>query len=162
MPVSSATAIGQSSRLRLAMLGQPTVRKRQSHPCGNGGRSLPINCSRCATCNSSPQSEYSSQLAAADGRQSERWRMVQAIDNIGICTTDLTRSVTFYERLGLTEAYRNDRGVMMAAGTVQLFLFQVRRPDPAPVGRELGLFGNPPGIDHISFAVTDVDALYAK
>jgi uncharacterized glyoxalase superfamily protein PhnB len=30
------------------------------------------------------------------------------------------------------------------------------------VGRELGLFGNPPGIDHISFAVTDVDALYAK
>src|SRR5262249_42792775 len=54
---------------------------------------------------------HSSQLAAADGRQSERWRMVQAIDNIGICTTDLTRSVTFYERLGRTEAYRNDRGV---------------------------------------------------
>ena len=93
---------------------------------------------------------------------SERWRMVQGIDNIGICTTDLTRSVTFYERLGLSEAYRNDRGVMMAAGTVQLFLFQVRRPDPAPVSRELGLFDNPPGIDHISFAVTDVDALYAK
>src|SRR5262249_24202926 len=78
--------------------------------------------------------------------------MVQGIDNIGICTTDLTRSVTFYERLGFSEAYRNDRGVMMAAGTVQLFLFQVRRPDPAPVGRELGLFGNPPGIAHISFA----------
>src|SRR5262249_11730801 len=56
----------------------------------------------------------------------------------------------------------NDRGVLMAAGTVQLCVFQVRRPDPAPVGRELGLFGNPPGIDHISFAVTDVDALYAK
>src|SRR5215831_19353612 len=56
MPVSSATAIGQSSRLRLAMLGRPTVRKRQSHPCGNGGRSLPINCSRCPTCNSSPSS----------------------------------------------------------------------------------------------------------
>jgi catechol 2,3-dioxygenase-like lactoylglutathione lyase family enzyme len=51
---------------------------------------------------------------------------------------------------------------VLAAGTVQLFLFQVRRPDPAPVGRELGLFGNPPGIDHISFAVADVDALYAE
>ena len=88
--------------------------------------------------------------------------MVQGIDNIGTCTTDLTQSVTFYERLGLTEAYRNDRGVMMATGTVQLFLFQVRRPDPAPVSRELGLFGNPPGIDHISFAVSDVDVLYAK
>jgi catechol 2,3-dioxygenase-like lactoylglutathione lyase family enzyme len=88
--------------------------------------------------------------------------MVQGIDNIGICTTDLTRSVAFYEKLGLSEAYRNDRGVMMTAGTVQLFLFQVRRADLAPVGRELGLFGNPPGIDHISFAVADVDALYAE
>jgi methylmalonyl-CoA/ethylmalonyl-CoA epimerase len=88
--------------------------------------------------------------------------MVRGIDNIGICTTDLIRSVAFYEKLGLSEAYRNDRGVMMAAGTAQLFLFQVRRPAPALVGRELGLFGNPPGIDHISFAVTDVDALYAE
>ena len=87
---------------------------------------------------------------------------VQGIDNIGICTTDLTRSVAFYKRLGFTEAYRNDRGVMMAAGTVQLFLFQVRQPNPAPVGRELGLFGNPPGLDHISFSVSNVDALYAE
>ena len=87
---------------------------------------------------------------------------MRGIDNIGICTTDLARSVAFYDKLGLSEAYRNERGVMMAAGTVQLFLFQVRRPDPAPVGRELGLFGNPPGIDHISFAVADVEALYAE
>ena len=54
--------------------------------------------------------------------------MVQGIDNIGICTTDLTRSVTFYDRLGFSEAYRNDRGVMMAAGTVQLFLFRCGDP----------------------------------
>src|SRR5262245_65043593 len=32
----------------------------------------------------------------------------------------------------------------------------------APVGRQLGLFENPPGIDHISFAVADVDGVYAK
>ena len=108
------------------------------------------------------QSKYPSPIAAENGRQPERWRMVQGIDNIGICTTDLSRSVAFYDKLGLSEAYRNDRGVMMAAGTVQLFLFQVRRPDPAPVGRELGLFGNPPGIDHISFAVADVNELYAE
>jgi catechol 2,3-dioxygenase-like lactoylglutathione lyase family enzyme len=88
--------------------------------------------------------------------------MVQGIDNIGICTTDLKRSITFYQKLGFSETYRNDRGVMIAAGTVQLFLFQVRRHHPAPVDRELGLFGNPLGIDHISFAVTDVEALYAK
>jgi glyoxylase I family protein len=88
--------------------------------------------------------------------------MVRGIDNIGICATDLPRSVAFYEKLGFSEAYRNDRGVMLAAGTVQLFLFGTRRPDPPPVGRELGLFGNAPGIDHISLVVSDVDALYAR
>ena len=88
--------------------------------------------------------------------------MVRGIDNIGICASDLARSVAFYETLGFSEAYRNDRGVMLAAGTVQLFLFATRRPDASPVGRELGLFGNPPGIDHISLAVRDVDALYRR
>ena len=88
--------------------------------------------------------------------------MVQGIDNIGICVTDLPRSVAFYKTMGFSEAYRNDRGVMMAAGTVQLFLFAARQRDAIPVGRELGLLGNPPGIDHISFAVSDVDALYSK
>ena len=86
--------------------------------------------------------------------------MVRGIDNIGICATDLARSVTFYEILGFSEAYHNERGVMMAAGTVQLFLFATLRSDAMPVARELGLFGNPPGIDHISFAVEDVDGLY--
>ena len=88
--------------------------------------------------------------------------MVRGIDNIGIGATDLPRSAAFYETLGFSEAYRNDRGVMMAAGTVQLFLFATQRSDAEPVGRELGLFGNPRGIDHISFAVSDVDALYTK
>ena len=88
--------------------------------------------------------------------------MVRGIDNIGICATNLTRSIAFYEALGFTEAYRNGRGVMMAAGTAQLFLFATRRSDAMAVGREFGLFGNPPGIDHISFAVSDVDALYTK
>ena len=87
--------------------------------------------------------------------------MVRGIDNIGICASDLARSVAFYEALGFSEAYRNHRGVMMAAGTVQLFLFATQRSDATPVGRELGLFGNPPGIDHISFAVASVDALYS-
>ena len=88
--------------------------------------------------------------------------MVQGIDNIGICATDLERSVRFYRRLGFAEAYRNERGVMMAAGRVQLFLFQTRRSNPTPVSRELGLFSNPPGIDHISFSAADVDALYGN
>jgi catechol 2,3-dioxygenase-like lactoylglutathione lyase family enzyme len=88
--------------------------------------------------------------------------MVQSIDNIGICAADLGGSAQFYRRLGFAEAYRNERGVMMASGSVQLFLFQTRRSNPTPVSRELGLFGNPPGIDHISFSVAEVDALYGK
>ena len=50
----------------------------------------------------------------------------------------------------------------MAAGDARLFLFATRRADPPPVGRQIGLFENPPGIDHISFAVADVDGVYAK
>ena len=87
--------------------------------------------------------------------------MVQGVDNIGICTTDVERSVAFYQRLGFSEAYRNDRGVLVAAGAAHLFIFATRQSDPPPVGRELGLFGNPLGIDHISFAVANVDAMYA-
>jgi catechol 2,3-dioxygenase-like lactoylglutathione lyase family enzyme len=87
--------------------------------------------------------------------------MIQGVDNIGICTTDVARSVAFYQRLGFSEAYRNDRGVLMAAGAAHLFIFATRQSNPPPVGRDLGLFGNPPGIDHISFAVADVDAMYS-
>ena len=87
--------------------------------------------------------------------------MIQGVDNIGICTTDVARSVAFYQRLGFSEVYRNDRGVLMAAGAAHLFIFATRQSNPPPVGRDLGLFGNPPGLDHISFAVADVDAMYA-
>ena len=88
--------------------------------------------------------------------------MVQGFDNIGVCVTDLQSSVAFYELLGLREAYRNERGVLMAAAGARLFLFATRQADPPPVGRQLGLFENSPGIDHISFAVADVDGVYAK
>ena len=88
--------------------------------------------------------------------------MIQGVDNIGICTSDVARSVAFYQTLGFSEAYRNERGVMMAAGSANLFVFATRQSNPPPVGRELGLFSNPPGIDHISFTVMDIDALYAK
>jgi catechol 2,3-dioxygenase-like lactoylglutathione lyase family enzyme len=88
--------------------------------------------------------------------------VIQGVDNIGICTTDIATSVAFYQKLGFSEAYRNDRGVMMIAGGAHLFIFATRQGNPPPVGRELGLFGNPPGIDHISLAVTNLDALYSR
>ena len=87
--------------------------------------------------------------------------MIKGIENIGICTTDVAKSVAFYQRLGFCESYRNDRGMMIAAGAVQLFVFETRQSIPPLVGRELGLCSNPPGIDHISLAVADVNALYS-
>jgi catechol 2,3-dioxygenase-like lactoylglutathione lyase family enzyme len=87
--------------------------------------------------------------------------MIQGVDNIGICAKDLKRAISFYERLGFTKAYENDRGLTMVAGTAKLFVFQSRQPNPVPANRQFTLFDNPPGIDHISFAVEDVDRIYA-
>jgi catechol 2,3-dioxygenase-like lactoylglutathione lyase family enzyme len=87
--------------------------------------------------------------------------MIKSVDNIGVCVVNLKQSVEFYEKLGFTKAYENDRGVTMVAGTSKLFVFQTRRSNPSPVSREFTLFQNPPGIDHISFAVENVDRLYA-
>lgn len=81
------------------------------------------------------------------------------VDNVGICVRDLRRSVTFYEGLGFELLSENDRGATVARGDAKLFLFESRvEGEPSP--RELGLFGNPPGIDHVSFLVDDVDALH--
>jgi hypothetical protein len=65
--------------------------------------------------------------------------VIQGVDNIGICTTDVARSVVFYQKLGFSEAYRNERGVVIAAGSANLFVFATRQSNPPPVGRELGL-----------------------
>jgi methylmalonyl-CoA/ethylmalonyl-CoA epimerase len=86
---------------------------------------------------------------------------VQGIDNIGICVTDLARSVRFYQRLGFTVLFESDRGVTVGFGTAKLFLFAAQPEDDRKADRHLGLAGNPPGIDHISFQVDDVDALHA-
>ena len=88
--------------------------------------------------------------------------MIKGIDNIGICVADLRRSVAFYQELGFSSAGENDRGVTMVAGTARLFIFQTRKVNPPAVGRDFTLFQNPPGIDHISFEVQDVDRVYAE
>ena len=87
--------------------------------------------------------------------------MIQGVDNIGICVKDLNRSISFYQKLGFTKAYENDRGVTLVAGTAKLFVFQSRKPNPAVVNREFTLFNYPLGIDHVSFAVENVDRFYA-
>jgi catechol 2,3-dioxygenase-like lactoylglutathione lyase family enzyme len=83
------------------------------------------------------------------------------VDNVGICVCDLRRSVAFYRDLGFGIVGENDRGATVARGEAKLFLFETRVDGPAST-RELGLFGNPPGIDHVSFVVDDVDALHGE
>jgi catechol 2,3-dioxygenase-like lactoylglutathione lyase family enzyme len=83
---------------------------------------------------------------------------IQGIDNVGICVRDRRRAVGFYERLGFEVVGENDRGVTLALGETRLFLIE-SRSDAQPTVRELGLSANPPGSDHISFLVADVDAL---
>jgi catechol 2,3-dioxygenase-like lactoylglutathione lyase family enzyme len=77
------------------------------------------------------------------------------VDNVGICVRDLRGSVAFYVDLGFEALSENERGVTLARGEAKLFLFEARVGGQAPA-RELGLFGNPPGIDHVSFVVDDV------
>jgi catechol 2,3-dioxygenase-like lactoylglutathione lyase family enzyme len=108
----------------------------------------------------SQQSTGAGQVATGVG--SKRIGMIKGVDNIGICVTDLRLAVRFYQDLGFTKAYENDRGVTMIAGTAKLFIFQSRRSNPAPVERDFTLFQNPLGIDHISFKVEDVDRVYAE
>jgi catechol 2,3-dioxygenase-like lactoylglutathione lyase family enzyme len=83
------------------------------------------------------------------------------VDNVGICVRDLERSVAFYEHLGFETVSKNDRGVTVARREARLFLFETGVERRAPP-RELGLFGNPPGIDHVSFLVDDVDAVHSE
>lgn len=89
--------------------------------------------------------------------------MLKGIDNVGVAVTDLARSVAFYEKLGFTKSADYDadvQGCTMTAGSAVLFLFQTKQTHPQPVRREPTLAQNPPGIDHISFLVEDVDSIY--
>ena len=89
--------------------------------------------------------------------------MVKGIDNIGMAVTDLARSVAFYENLGFSKSYDYEadvKGCTMNAGSAVLFLFQTKLANAQPVQRDPSLAQNPTGLDHISFVVEDVDAIY--
>jgi lactoylglutathione lyase len=91
--------------------------------------------------------------------------MLKGIDNVGVAVTDLTRSIAFYEKLGFVRGqdYEADvKGCTMTCGSAVLFLFQTKQPNPQAVKREPTLAHNPPGLDHISFAVEDLNTLYAE
>ena len=82
------------------------------------------------------------------------------LDNIGIGARDLDRTLAFYEQLGFTAASRSSRGATIVSGHAKLFVFTVRH---ATVSRRSGdPVANAPGLDHLSFAVADVDGAYER
>ena len=88
--------------------------------------------------------------------------MFDAIDHVGVRVTDIARAVAFYERLGFTHAYRDDRGSTLIAGNAKLFLF-TSRDGPAPEAEHSpGSLRTPPGIDHITLVVPDVDRVHTE
>jgi catechol 2,3-dioxygenase-like lactoylglutathione lyase family enzyme len=91
--------------------------------------------------------------------------MLKGIDNVGVAVTDLNRSVAFYEKLGFVRGqdYEADvRGCSLTCGSAVIFLFQTKQATPQAVQREPTLAQNPPGLDHISFLVEDVNKLYTE
>src|SRR5205823_13319041 len=63
----------------------------------------------------------------------------------------------WYGKLGFQRQDDADGGGAFKAGEAVLYIFETDSAQPAG-RRELDLVHNPPGIDHISFRVVDVDA----
>ena len=99
-------------------------------------------------------------IASWQGDKRENRPMILGIDNIGLASRDLARSVDFYERVGFVRAHQNERGCTMIIGTTKLFIFPAG-PQEAST-RAITLVGNPVGIDHISLLVDDVDRSFAE
>lgn len=89
--------------------------------------------------------------------------IAQGLDNVGVAVRDLDRSLAFYcDQLRLELAYRDDdsRSAGVNTGTAALYVFESKGPDGPR--RTAEYFGNATGVDHLSFAVDDVDAAYRE
>lgn len=83
-----------------------------------------------------------------------------SFDNIGVAVTDFVAALDFYGKLGFTPEGPADGAASLRNGDAALYVFttSMRSADPA---RQLSMEGNASGIDHISFAVDDVDQVAA-
>jgi len=87
--------------------------------------------------------------------------IARGLDNVGVAVRNLDRSLAFYcDQLQLDLAYRDDasRSAGVNTGSSSLYLFETTGPEGPRRGAEYT--GNPSGVDHLSFAVDDVDAAY--
>lgn len=83
--------------------------------------------------------------------------VLDAFDNAGIAVSDVPRAVAFYtEVLGLIDEGHDDDGASLRLGETAFWIF--RTPVPSGGLRGTDFAANPPGIDHLSFRVSDLDA----
>jgi methylmalonyl-CoA/ethylmalonyl-CoA epimerase len=87
---------------------------------------------------------------------------IQRIDNVGIAVTNLERSLTFYRRLGfeVEERWEEPPSASLVAGAARLWVFETAAREA--VERTPEMMGNPPGLDHLSLWVGDVDAAFDR
>lgn len=108
------------------------------------------------------QSNTSTALLKTGGAWWQTLALVNDIelDNIGVGARNLGRTLAFYERLGFDAASRSSRGATIVLGHTKLFVFTAGQ---ATGSRRSGdLLANAPGLDHLTFAVDDVDSVYAR
>jgi catechol 2,3-dioxygenase-like lactoylglutathione lyase family enzyme len=90
---------------------------------------------------------------------------IKGIDNVGIAVRDLDAVAGFFEHTVGLDVTRDDEGRPRSAsvqtGDRYLYVFETGG-GPAPVQRGGDLTTNSPGLDHVSFAVDDVDGAYAS
>ena len=87
--------------------------------------------------------------------------MIERFDNIGVAVRDFEKSAAWYEQVGFERQDDTEGGAAFKAGTAVLYIFQSDTTD-APRSRALDLVHNPPGIDHISLRVPDVDDAHRR
>lgn len=88
---------------------------------------------------------------------------INGIHNVGIAVRDLDAVAGFFEHAVGLDLTRDDEGRPRSArvqtGDRYLYIFETAA-GPAPVHRGGDLVTNSPGLDHVSFAVDDVDDAY--
>ena len=91
--------------------------------------------------------------------------MIQRIDNIGIAVRDVMREVRFFqEKLGLEPAWPVQKGATSAGiqcGNASLFMFKSESAGRHQK-RTDQFTHNPPGIDHISLEVENIETAGAE
>ena len=90
---------------------------------------------------------------------------IMRLDNIGVAVHDVERIAQFFETdLGLPTELNlaaEPPSAQVTVGAQYLYVFQVTASTSAAL-RQPALNTNPPGVDHLSFTVDNIDVTYSE